>query len=243
LTGFTHVVYLDEAGKGADFQGLNRLWVAAAVCIPVAHHPVLDASLRGLRASHFHSGVEEVKGSAIPRHLLRKSTSSDVARDLGLLLDAVEAWVWVAAAGHGATAPSSLGPPEGFQAKDIARHLLLGRVSAALGAAGLPADRVLHVWDLTDAQELRDLGRSLRGHHPREADLDDRPAPAVLGGLSNEWSGLQVADVVANFALHRVGFDRNLVDAYAPKAKDFDLYFRHRLQRDPASGALAWDVR
>lgn len=240
---FSHAFFIDEAGKGADFPGLNRLWVASAVCIPFDYKATVDVRIKEILASHFHAGQAELKGSFIPKNLLQKSSTSDVAREVGELLDSTGARTWVVATEFGCHLPANLSHLVERSPKAIVRQLLMERLNGFLRFGG-HTNNFLMVWDITDQQELRDFSRSVASfkNSVRGDLLSPLLAPAVLGGLSHDWSGLQVADIVANYALHRIGFDRQVEGAHQGKARDFDMYFRHRLHKDPKGQSVGWKV-
>jgi hypothetical protein len=59
----------------------------------------------------------------------------------------------------------------------------------------------------------------------------------VLGGLSHDWGGLQLADVVAHLSPHAVGTELRLPDANRAKAGAFDDHIYSRFQK-AANGAV-----
>ena len=71
--------------------------------------------------------------------------------------------------------------------------------------------------------------------------LNLRLAPAALGGLSHDWCGLQVADVVANYTLHKIGAAHGTPGTNPAKANDFDVHLYPCLQRS-AAGVVGWKV-
>ncbi len=234
MPSVSHLVFIDESGSGSPGFNVQRVWITAAVAVSLETMAEMDEGVKRMVASHFRPWMRELKGSDMP-HGLRSGTSiEEVARELGGLTKKVEARVWITGSQY---ASGSLAGhmTKASLPKDVARRLMLERVSGFLGPDREAAGRWLLIWDITDQQELSDFSRSVanfRIAHEGET-LDARLVPAVLGGLSHDWSGLQAADLFANMALHRLGLELRLPGTRSEKAKAFSEHLESCLQRDP----------
>jgi hypothetical protein len=156
----------------------------------------------------------------------------DVATDVGDVMDETRTIVWAAATSCGER------PPPGFRTsnpktKDLARQLLIEEINNDLVADYHNTNNCLIIWDISDQQELQDFSasiarfRNLSDGTPRS----DRLAPAALGGISQDWSGLQTADIIAHCALHYLGERSSLLGFKTEKAEAFRSQFLPRLKR------------
>jgi len=111
---------------------------------------------------------------------------------------------------------------------------MLRRISRFLRFDRKATGRWLLIWDITDQQELCDFSRTISRLRDTTygAQPNNRLVPALLGGLSHDWSGLQAADLFANMALHRQGMALGLLGARAEKATAFRRHLEPCLQRD-----------
>jgi hypothetical protein len=238
MASITHAVFIDESGNGSPGFSVQRLWITAAVAIPLEMREKMDEGIARVVASHFRPWMKELKGSDLPRGLRIGSSIEEVALEVVDLMRRVEARVWITVCQGGASPPPSLQIQSPLP-KDIARQLMLERVSGFLRLDLKATGLWLLIWDITDQQELCDFSRSIvRFRDTTNGEqLNSRLVPALLGGLSHDWSGLQAADLFANMALHRQGMVLGLPGARAEKAMAFRRHLEPCLQRDSGGNA------
>jgi hypothetical protein len=243
MATFTHAIYIDESGNGSNEPGINRYWVSTAVAVPFDQTGIMDSGVKAILSNHFRAGEVELKGTTIPHRLRRTATSSLVANDVASLLDKIGAHAWVTGTSSGINIPPGV-PSTCTMAKDIARHLLFERLNGFLLNGYCMPGSFLIIWDISNQQELKEFSASVSVFRNAftQTPLCPRLAPAVLGGLSHDWSGLQIADMISHFALHNVGRDKGAVDARVDKASDFLTYFKPRLQRDAYGNLVGWKI-
>lgn len=233
---------MDEAGLGAPpGHGINVWWVCAAVLTPLAKKRELDALVAKVRATHFRAGVREVKAKHVPGKLRPDTTADAALADLAQVVRAVDGHVWVTGTRHGVNRLPGLESP---QPKDIARDLLLSRLDGFLKTGAYAPGHLLLVWDLSHQQELHDFSHAIatyRGSWRREP-LCERFAPALLGGLSHDWPGIQLADVFAHYAMHKAALARGTPQANPEKARAFDAHFEPLLQRTLGGKVVGWKI-
>lgn len=243
----SHTIFIDEAGHGANIADKNRFWVCSAVCIATPNR-AFDEAVAEILGDHFHATTKkpnELKGTRVPKDLKAPSTSRDVCRDLSELLANVGANVWIAATEAGVRPPGNM---RGFlkdgSPKEIARQLLFERVNGFLDSRPFARTTFQTIWDLSDQKDEADFSKSVMAFRnavtgqPRNTRLADD----VKGRLSHDVAGLQVADFLANYALHRIAMDYNVPVHSNEKAAHFDLYFRHRLRKDASGNLVGWKV-
>lgn len=243
MTTYSHAIYIDESGNGSPTADIHRYWVSAALAVAFDKTAILDEGVRRILRQHFRSFVIELKGVSMPRYLTTASSVMAVAGDLGKLLDEADARTWAVGSSFGAR------PPRGLRVlrprvKDVVRQLLLERLNSSILSGNESAGRYVVIWDISYQQELHDFSASIanfRNGYNSTARCD-RLAPAVLGGLSHDWSGLQCADVVAHCALHYLGCLSSLKGAKSEKAEAFRVHFLPRLLRHDTNGCQSWKV-
>jgi hypothetical protein len=232
MATYSNAIYIDESGNGSPTYDILRYWVSAAVSLAFDQIQELDEGIRWILDNHFSPYVGESKGSTIQKYLLPGSTIMDVATDIKDVMDETGTIAWAAAASRGER------PPQGFpisnpKTKDLARQLLMEGINNDLVADYHNANNCLITWDISDQQKLQDFSssiarfRNLSDGTPRS----DRLAPAALGSLSHDWSGLQTADIIAHCALHYLGGRLSLPRFKTEKAEAFRSQFLSRLQR------------
>lgn len=172
---------------------------------------------------YFRPGERELKGKHMPNHLLRGTSMDQIIQEIATLLVHVDAGVWISSSRYGGQHPQcrfSQWP----MAKDIARRILFERINDYLNGGAHEPNHFLVIWDISDQQELEDFSHSVATfrHNLTGKPLNHRLAPAILGGLSHDWSGLQIADMVAHCALHHIGAIDSMPDANPIKAKCFE---------------------
>ena len=237
MATYSDAIYIDESGNGSPTNDILRCWVSVAVSLAFDQTRELDEGIRWMLDNHFSPYIVELKGSTIQKYLLPKSTIMDVATDVGDVMDETRAIVWAAAASRGER------PPQGFpipnpKTKDLARQLLIEGINNDLVADYHNANKCLIIWDISDQQELQDFSASIaRFRSPSDGTpRSDKLAPAALGGLSHDWSGLQTADIIAHCALHYLGERSSLPGFKTEKAEAFRSQFLPRLQRAKIEG-------
>ncbi len=231
MVAVSHVLFIDESGNAQPGRSVLSLWVTAAVAVPFERARDLNARIDDLRRQNFRARNLEVKGSEIPHELARGRSTGNVAADVANLLKGFDAHVWIASATRKANGP---------QTKGAARQLVLERVNGFLNLGMYHPAHWLIVWDVSDVQELIDFSHSVsdfKNEYSGDA-RNDRLFPSILGGLSHDWGGLQVADVVSNFALHYRGRELGFPDANIDKADAFQQSIWPRLQAT-ANGTVA----
>ena len=240
---YSHAIYIDESGNGSPTQDIHRCWVSSAVAVAFDRTQVLDEGVRSVISRHFSPYIRELKGSAITKYLRANSTVMDVARDVGAILDDTQAHCWIGASSYGRTPPAHL-HLRNPRAKDIARQLLLERINGLLVTGYHATDHCLIIWDISTQQELQDFSASIANFRSAYdgTPRSERLAPAALGGLSHDWSGLQTADIIAHCALHYLGCQRSLAGSRLDKAQAFKEHFLPRLQRSVRGNLVGWKV-
>lgn len=238
---YSHAIYIDESGIGAPVDDLNQLWITAGIAMPFDQKARLDAGVLRMLTNHFHPRIRELKGSDMPHNLLPGSSTADVALGVSTLLSQVGAHAWITGTRHGVHPLPGLPTINRFP-KDITRQLLFERVNGFLNLGNYIPYEWLIIWDISDEQELGDFSRNVATFQNAfiQTSINPRLAPAVLGGLSHDWSGLQIADVVANFALHKIGRDQNIQGTNRQKARDFDQFIEPQLQRTASGQLVGW---
>jgi hypothetical protein len=203
------------------------------VAVPFSQMSVLDREILRIKTSYFPPRVHELKGTSMPHELLRGNTMDSVIQEIADTLRAVQAHIWIVGTGAGAHSPPSF-PIIDPLPKDITRQLLLERISGFLELGLEGEGEFLLIWDISNQQELEFFSGSVatfRNTYSQVARCT-RMVPALLGGLSHDWSGLQVADIIAHFAMHYKGNQMHLPGARPDKAELFQRLIYPLLQRD-----------
>lgn len=209
VTGYSHGVYIDESGlSDLRLESVTSLWVSAAVSYPFEYNEAVWTGVQHIVAKHFRPGIKEIKGTGTPSRLRRESALDDVSGDLVDLLKDSEGLAWVSATHRGVNPmPDRARKVLLDEPKDIARQLLFERLNRYIGVEE-NHDKHLLIWDLSHQQELDDFSRFVSGFHDGlYANQVRTPlmAGALLGGLSHDWAGLQVADWFAHMGMHYYG--------------------------------------
>jgi hypothetical protein len=252
MAGVTHVVLIDESGNGrllpgGPDPGVRSLWVTAGVAVEWDMRRTLDEAIKSILKRLFLGRCDELRAANIRRYLPEKYSVADVAREVADAVQKTASMVWISGTRAGARMFSHpLG--ERAEAKDIARQLLLETISGYAVPRYYAPESWLIVWDVADAGELADFSRTVATFRNRISGYPAPPAlmPAMLGGLSHDWGGIQVADLYANFALHRFGRVKKLVGAKPERADAFDTVLAPTLKRDNAGklvGLKFWEER
>jgi len=238
----SHAVFIDESGLSLPGNTIQSLWIATAVAVALDRSRILDQDTATERSRLFRSRVKEFKGHLIKHsELLSGVTADDVAAAVAGLLRKYDAHVWTVATIAGCPVPIGFVGPI-VSTKSIARQLLLERVNGLLGTGRYAPAHWMMVWDVSDVQELTDFSSATasfaNGYTGQK--ISDRLYPMVLGGLSHDWAGLQLADIVAHLALHKVGAGRKFPDANPRKGAAFDARIEPVLQRDQGGRVVGW---
>jgi len=243
LAKFSHAIYIDESGNAANSNDIARYWVTAAFAVDFEHKDLLDQGIRDILVNNFDSTITELKGHGIPRDLKLGKTSTDVAQDLADLWDQINANAWVVGTSYGVNVPPGVYGKK-IKAKDIARQLMLERLNGFLDSGHLAPGHCLLIWDISERQELQDFSRAVSVFRDgvTNTHLNPRLAPAVLGGLSHDWSGLQAADLVSHYALHHLARRTWAKGSRQDKADDFGKLFMPRLQKDSKGSIVGWKI-
>lgn len=245
-----HVVLIDESGngwlssEGLPLNTIRSLWVSAGVGIEWAKRPELDAGIQAILKNRFRGRCEELKASSIRRYLPEESTIDDVAKEVASLVSSTGTRIWVAATRAGSRPMLSHPAKDHPEAKDIARQLLLETISGYATPRYYGPATWLLVWDIGDAGALSDFSASLRTFRNRVSGyaLPTALTPVMLGGLSHEWSGIQIADLYANLALHYYGRSLSLPDAKEERAASFETTLMPTLMRDSFGKVVGWKI-
>jgi hypothetical protein len=243
LVGFSHAVYIDESGAGAPVNHINRLWVTVGLAIPFGRMPMLNLGVKMVLTTHFNARVAELKGSLIPDELKPSTTSTDVAAAVSQLARTLGVHAWVTVSRSGRRPPQNLRIPRALP-KDVTRQFLFERINGFLNLGHYSPNRWLLIWDISDQQELNAFSHDVAVFQNvfGGSRLNPRLTPAILGGLSHDWKGLQLADIIANFALHNVGNSLSLPGSNATKSRNFDTHFRPLLQRAQSGSLVGWKL-
>ena len=249
MAGVTHVVLIDESGNGrliAPAQpdpSVRSLWVTAGVSIEWAQRAVLDGSVKEILDQLFLNRAPELRAANIRRYLPAQFSADDVARRVSEAVTAAHANVWVSAAR--AASPMYSHPlGKRAEAKDIARQLLLETISGYAVPRYYAPESWLMIWDVSYPGQLADFSRAVATFRNRISGYGAGPAltPTMLGDLSHEWGGIQVADVYANFGLHKLGVERGLEGAKRERADAFERFLLPTLKRDNEGKLVGWKV-
>lgn len=224
-------LFIDESGTGSKSKSKTNFWVSVGVLAKIADHKSIEADLLTLRKKCMRLHNKEMKGVDLsPNHFNPGITKSSVAQDLGDLIKKYDLSVFVTAANMSPklarqTKFTPSNEKTGLQAKDIARELLLERLSIMLNYKRKDSDLNLLIWDLSDNNELADFSKIVGSYRNPHDGKTPNPMiiPHLLGGLSHEWAELQIADLVANYAINYLASGR-YDDADTEKSEAFEKY-------------------
>jgi hypothetical protein len=176
---------------------------------------------------------EELKGVNIPKYLIPGVFSETVAIEISKVIEKHDLKIWITGTKKQSVEKYSStfipsNPKGKLQAKDITRELLLERISGH--APDTTEDTYLLIWDLSDVGELNHFSAiASKYENPRSNKrLKDCVIPRILGSLSHDWEEIQIADVIANFALNYVAIGM-FRDADAEKGSAFKKYIYPKL--------------
>lgn len=229
MVTYSHAIYIDESGNGAPVPGIQSCWISVAVAISFSDNEILEIGSKSILRQYFRPGERELKGKHMPNHLLKGTSIDQVIREIGDILFKVKAVVWIAGVRQNPNPPIKHNPSR-LMVKDIARKSILEEINDYLNTGAHSPNHFLIIWDISDEQELEEFSRNVATfRHARTQELPNpRLVHAILGGLSHDWNGLQIADIIAHCALHRMGLQSSLPDANPIKAKSFERYLEQR---------------
>jgi hypothetical protein len=247
-------LFVDESGEGRLLNPLvppeskRCLWVATAVCVPWDRIEPLSTEIRTVTKGNLTGNPVELKGFDLARRLRRERTMDDIAQDVGAAVSKFGAKVWIVAACPGvADVPGLRAVVQHVShrdplAKDNARQLLLERVNGYAVPRYHPAGSWLLIWDLSEAQELKDFSQSIVEFQNLATGyaLHTAIVPRLLGGLSHDWAPLQIADFYSNFALNQRAEELCFKDATPAKAAAFRNHLRGTLATDSTGKLVGW---
>ena len=243
LMTYTHAIFIDESGAGCHAVEINAFWVSMAFAVPFDRMSDLEKGVKRILATYYRRGNTEIKGSGLPKQLVPGTTIDALMGEMATLWDSVGATAW----GVGSRAGTNM--PPGFNSskplvKDIVRYLLMERINGYLDANHGGSGSYLIVWDISDLRELIDFSKStsvfkngINGN-----PISERLAPAILGGLSHDWSGIQFADLIAHCALHHCACDHGegRMQFNQEKKDAFVKWIYPRLQKDRGGRTVGW---
>lgn len=241
MTGYSHVLFVDESGLGSPRPGMFSLWASSGIAIHLDHLVRVEEEVHRILRDYFHPSRRELKGTDFPNELKPGVTSGQVLTEIADLVTSIDAPVWVAVSRQGVEPPSDF-PVPSPPAKTVARHMLFDLVNRCLDNEESSEHNWLVVWDLGELQELIAFNECLTrfaegpAHRPR----NQRLCSSALGGLSHGWGGLQIADVIAHFAWHKAGRKIRLPDANVDKAGGFDTHLWRVLARGRQVVPYGW---
>ncbi|MGE0015219.1 MAG: DUF3800 domain-containing protein [Candidatus Methanomethylophilaceae archaeon] len=231
------IIFIDESGAGTIKLNKNSLWVTAGILSMLDTHGTLTEDFQKMKEILMRNPSEEFKGSIVPKHLLEGKTENDVATEISNLMRKYEMTAWITATDRnyaqgsvGTFVPSN--PKKGLQAKDIARELLLERVSGYVNIQNNDSCVYQLIWDLSDVYELIDFSHVASNYvdpHNKRS-LNPQIIPKILGALSHDWVELQIADVLSNFALNYIAMGK-FDDADREKSQAFKEHLYPMLAR------------
>lgn len=223
MAAFTHAIYIDESGNGAPVSGIQSYWVTAAIALPFSILENLDFDAKSLLSRFFRPGEKELKGKDMPNHLQGGISIDDVMNAVAGIIVGFNANVWISYAHNDWMNSKRSDCTERLMTKALSRRTMFELINNDLNADKEGIDQYLIVWDIPDQQELEDFSRSITAFRNEHSGkwLNPRLASAILGGLSHDWSALQIADLVAHCAIHEVGTLSRMSDANPIKALSF----------------------
>jgi len=241
MVAVSHLVFVDESGNSAPGPAISSLWVCAAVAVPFARVRNLEIRLSQVVSANFHPRMKELKGTVMRQNLLHTRTLDQAAADLCGLLTEFETHVWVSTTRAGCRSLQGKGIVF-HEPKEIARQLLLERINGFLNLGNYDPASWLIVWDVSDVRELTDFSASVASFENAYTGgpVNPRLFPLILGGLSHDWAGLRLADIVSHLGLHKRGSDLGLNETNSAKAGLFATHVWPRLQKDAGGRTVGW---
>lgn len=190
----------------------------------------------------------EMKGSMISKNHLREGVSvEDVGMRIADIITEFDLKIWITATRGDPGISTKLFVPsnrsKGVLPKDIARELLLERISGYTGLVDNNG-KYLMIWDLSDTQELSDFSNLIENYVNPYNGKKTCPSiiPNILGGLSHEWPELQLCDLIANFSLNHLA-DGYFDDCDKMKSRVFKKHIYPLLMKgENGIDGIGWKV-
>ncbi len=250
MSPLSHVVWIDESGNGKfakdgmPVPGIQSLWVSAAVCFEWERLEAVSTGVQEILRDRFLNRCRELKASHLRRYLPAEYGPRDIGQDVARLVQSEGGHVWITGTRAGSQPMFSHPRGRGAEAKEKTRQLLIERISGYATPRFFEPGTWVMVWDVDDAGSLGEFSAAIAAFRNRVSGhpLPAAITPSMLGGLSHEWTPIQVADIYANFALHKIGIEQGLVDAKTDRATAFDEFLEPTLKRDRSGRRVGWKV-
>lgn len=174
-------IFIDESGEGSPHNNKGNVWVSVGICADMSTHDELSIQFQSLKRDCMRMyEKKELKGSGVSGNKLKDGvTADDIARRIAESIDEFNLKVWITSTCNNPETPTSMfipsNPSKGVLPKDIARELLMERISGYANHMG--DDRYIIIWDLSDTQELDDFSKLIEEyvnpHNRRKLCHDD----------------------------------------------------------------------
>ena len=194
-------------------------------------HGTLTTDFQEMKNRLMRNPQEELKGGIVPKHLLEGKTAEDVAIEIADIMKKYNMNAWITGTNRDFAkntnryfVPSN--KKSGLQAKDVARELLLERISGYVKKQNQESHIYQLIWDLSDVSELIDYSAITSNYvdpHSGRA-LSPQIIPKILGALSHDWVELQIADILSNYALNHIAYGK-----FPDADKDKSVAFKKHL--------------
>ena len=232
-------LYMDESGSGSQKVDTKKnLWVSVGIAAKLDDHDAIAEDVAKLRKKVLRrSNIEFKANDLTPKRMNDGITYDDVASGVAEILKkySMKTWVMVVPFNLHIINMSMFTPSNaksGLQAKDVAREMLLERVSMDVDRVHTVEDKFMIIWDLSNTNELMDFSASVLAHTNPHSGKKISPiiTPHILGGLSHEWAELQLADLISNFGLNYAARGK-YPDCDESKAMAFETHLYPCLQK------------
>jgi hypothetical protein len=226
-------VFVDETGIGESGRSLKCLCSICMIGLPWDAVGSLNARVERLRGEFLEPGRREFAAHRLAHDLRDREAVEALAQRLSDTITSAGANVWVAVTRTGIEPPQNLIQFRG-KPRELARQLAWERITGYLRIGHHKPRSWLIVWDLPESEELAGYSRALSAFTNPFLSEPLHPAmePRVLGGRSEHWGALQVADLIANFAVHYAGSYLNLQRVERRRVRAFENHFDKCLVRD-----------
>lgn len=238
-------VFVDETGVGKAGLNVKCLCSTCLVSVPWTEVSTVNEGVDELRQAFLKPGRHEFAAHRLAHDLRDRDSLDSLAQRLCEVIDGTSTKIWVGVSRSGIEPPRNL---RSFRNRpsELARQLAWERMTGYLRISHHDPKSWLTIWDLPESQELAAFARALSSFQnpfvpgPLHRTLE----PRILGGRSEHWGPLQIADLFANFATHHAGSHLNLVGVERRRVDAFEKHFEKRLMRDAVGNVvgLAWWV-
>lgn len=243
------ILFIDESGTGPTrSQGpaaprgpVSTTRVAAGVLVEWRRLSDFSRQVSSVRETLLRTSTPEVKGSTLIRDLKPGIVVGDVLERLGDVLKLTDASVWVAACAP-PDGPHPRYPSAGANACNIARHLLVDRVNGMARSGTYDNRSWLVVLDISSSKDLADMGGMVTSFQDTVASRvrSEVLFPEVLGGRSERWAPIQMADVFAYFAQHAFGVAYGLRGSRVAIGDLFNRHLFPHLKLSSSGRTVGW---